>query len=994
MSEAAELKVLGGVGLQRGGEALPLGGPKAELLLSILVAHSGSFIATDRLVEALWHDEPPRSAVATVQSLVSRLRAVLDPDFAIAFGSGGYRLEVLEGQIDAARFEALVTRARTTGDDTAVAVLDSALRLWSGPAFGTYADEADIQAEALRLEELRLVATDDWAEARMATDDPASMVSELESLVTRHPLRECYWRLLMLALYRTGRQAEALRRASELRGILRTEVGLDPSPTACELEARILADDPELLAESQPSHWRAASPGGPRALQGATSFVGRDPDVAALSAAIDQQPLITITGPGGVGKTRLALCVAAAVMEDFDDGVVVVELAALRDPSDTAQVIAQALDIQQRQHRTIEATLAEYLAPARTLLVLDNCEHVTETLAPLVDHLRSSCAGLRILATSRHSLNLAGEFIEVLAPLSIPSRGADIDEIRSAAAVKLFVARAAATVPGFGLTEDNAEAIANICRRLDGLPLALELAAARLRTMGIASVSAGLNRRIELLGQTQRGADGRQRTLHDLVKWSYDLLTIEERHVFEQLAVFAGGFDLPAAEAVCILADKETSVVGHVSSLVDKSMVVLSDRETSRYQILEPLREFGLDRLRIRDAVDATEDRHLRWFVDRAEHAAIGLDSPTEATWSTELHSDFGNYRAAHLTAVRRGDADGALRLVNALREFSFRRVNYEIVSWADRSVAIDDAADHPEYATALAVSAYGAFVRGDRQLAIDLAEQALSFSNLQLSETGLPERVLGNVYFYLKQYDEAFRWMDRMLLSARRAESSARITHGLYMESIAYTTTGDGIRGAVLAGEAKAASDAIGSPTSVAMADFALGLALEITEPDEALALLRRASLTASEAGNRWIEAFALTEVHSLEAQRGDLLVALAGYSHVVDLWFRGGDWANQWLSLRRVLGILIELGEHVAAAVLHGALTAVGAAQAMPIGPVASEHLSESADDVRSFLGPTEFADAVRHGASMKDREIIDFVQQQIASLTDNPNRLDRKP
>ncbi len=990
MSEAAELKVLGGVGLHRGGEALPLGGPKAELVLSILIAHRGSFIATDRLVEALWHGEPPKSAVATVQSLVSRLRAVLDPDFTIAFGSGGYRLEVLDGEIDAARFEALLTRARTGGEDTAIAILDSALGLWHGPAFGTYADEADIHGEALRLDELRLVATDEWAEARMANGDHASMVSELESLVTRHPLRECYWRLLMLALYRTGRQAEALRRASELRAILRAEVGLDPSPTTWELEAQILADDPALLAKSEPSRRRAASLGGPRALQGATSFVGRDPDVAALSEAIDQQPLITITGPGGVGKTRLALRVAAAVMDDFDDGVVVVELAALRDPSGTAQVIAQALDIQQRQHRTIEATLAEYLAPARTLLVLDNCEHVTETLAPLVDHLRSSCPGLRILATSRHSLSLAGEYIEVLAPLSIPSPEAEIDEIGSAAAVELFVARAAATVPGFGLTEDNAEAIANICRRLDGLPLALELAAARLRTMGIVSVSAGLNHRIELLGQTQRGADGRQRTLHDLVKWSYDLLTLEERHVFEQLAVFAGGFDLPAAEAVCILADEEMSVVGHVSSLVDKSMVVLSDRETSRYQLLEPLREFGLDHLRIRDAVAATEDRHLRWFVDRAEHAAIGLDSPTEATWSSELLSDFGNYRAAHLTAVRRGDADGALRLVNALREFSFRRVNYEIVSWADRSVAINAAADHPEYATALAVSAYGAFVRGDRQLAIDLAEQALSFSeNSELSETGLPERVLGNVYFYLKQYDEAFRWMDRMLLSARRADSSARITHGLYMESIAYTTTGDGIRGAVLAGEAKAASDATGSPTSVAMADFALGLALEITEPDEALALLRGASLTASEAGNRWIEAFALTEVHSLEAKRGDLLVALAGYSHVVDLWFRGGDWANQWLSLRRVLGILVELEEHVAAAVLHGALTAVGAAQAMPIGPVASEHLSESVDDVGSFLGPTEFADAVRRGASMKDREIIDFVQQQIASLTDNPNR-----
>ena len=986
MTGVAELKILGGVALHRDGEALPLGGPKAQLMLSMLIAHRESFVSTDRLVEALWHGEPPKSAVATVQSLVSRLRSVLNPDFTITYGSGGYRLRVLGGGIDAAQFEALLRRSRTTAEETTVSILVTALSLWHGPAFGSCADEADVRGEAVRLNELKLVATDAWAEARMATGDPAAMVGELESLVTSHPLRECYWRLLMLALYRTGRQAEALRRANEFRAILRTEVGLDLSPLISELEAQILADDPALLVESERSRPTVATNTGSQALQGVTSFVGRDPDLAALSEAIGQQPLITITGPGGVGKTRLALRVASAVMNDFDDGVAVVEFAALRDPSGTAQVIAQALDIQQRQHRTIEATLAEYLAPAHTLLVLDNCEHVTETLAPLIDQLRSSCPKLRILATSRHSLGLAGEHIEVLAPLSTPpAEAVEVDEIRAAAAVELFVARAAATIPGFALTVDNAIAIADICRRLEGLPLALELAAARLRTMGIVSLSTGLNQRIELLGQTQRGADGRQRTLYDLVKWSYDLLTLEERHVFEQLAVFAGGFDLPAAEAVCTLDDGEMSFVGHVSSLVDKSMVVLNDRGISRYQLLEPLREFGLGHLRGRDALEATEDRHLRWFVERAEQGAIGLDSPSEATWSSELLRDFDNYRVAHLTAVQRGDADSALRLVNALREFSFRRVNYEIVSWADRSSAIDGASDHPEYTTALAVAAYGAFVRGDRELAIDLAEQALnSEENSELSETGLPERVLGNVYFYLEQNDEALRWLDRMLLSARRSDASARITHGLYMTSIAYTAIGDGIRGALLAGEAKAASAASGSPTSVAMADLTLGLALEITEPAEALTIIRGASLTASEAGNRWIEAFALTEVHSLEAKQGDLLVALTGYSRVIDLWFRGGDWANQWLSLRRVLGILVELNEHVSAAVLHGALTAVGAAQAMPIGPAASEHLSQSVEDLQSFLGPIKFANAVRLGASMKDREIIDFVQEAIADLT----------
>jgi hypothetical protein len=203
-------------------------------------------------------------------------------------------------------------------------------------------------------------------------------------------------------------------------------------------------------------------------------------------------------------------------------------------------------------------------------------------------------------------------------------------------------------------------------------------------------------------------------------------------------------------------------------------------------------------------------------------------------------------------------------------------------------------------------------------------------------------------------------------------------------MQSIAYTTTGDSIRGAILAGKAKAAADAAGSPTAQAMADFALGLTFENTAPDEALTLLQRSSVIAGEAGNRWLTAFALTEVHSLEAQQGELLIALAGYSGVVDTWYRGGDWANQWLSLRRVLGILVELGEVVSAAVLHGALTAVGAAQAMPIEPAANERLSRSVEDIQALLGPGEFADAVRLGASMQDREIVSFIQQQIASLT----------
>ena len=981
-----ELRVLGDLAVNSDGESRSVGGPKAQMLLSVLVAHRRTRMSVDRLIEAIWDDEPPRTATATIQTQISRLRSVLAPSFTVTHEAGGYQLEPLDGEIDSDRFESLLAESRTLGTNDSVVVLDSALSLWRGPAFGRFAELPEVCGAAVRLDELRLVATDEWAEAKMATGDPAQMVGELEALVDLHPLRECYWRLLMLALYRSGRQAEALRRASEFRSALREQVGLDLSPTVRELEAKILADDPSLsAARDSSSEYRNTSASAPQLL-GATSFVGRDPDLASLTDALAHRPLITITGPGGVGKTRLAMRAAATLVDEFEDGVTVVEFAALRDPAGVAQVIAHALDVQQRQHRTIETTIEEYLAPTRLLLLLDNCEHVVEAVAPLVDRLRSTCPGLKILATSRQPLGLAGEYIEVLTPLAVPNSGVDLtSEIARCAAVELFVARATATTPGFALTDDNAVAVADICRRLDGIPLALELAAARLRTMGVDALAVALDQRIEMLGQTQRGADGRQRTLHELVRWSHDLLDPDDRHMFDQLAIFAGGFDLSAADSVCRVGEGQASAVGHIASLVDKSMVVLVDPDFSRYRLLEPLREFGLDRLRDRGELEATENRHLQWFVDLAERGSTGLDTAEESAWSAALDRDFDNFRAAHLTAVRRLDVDNALSLVGSLREYAFRRVRYEVTSWADVSTTLVGAEDNPTLPTVLAVSAYGSFVKGDTHAAVELARRALDASGGSgLSESGLPERSLGNALFYQDRIDEALVWTDRMVLSARRSGSSARIAHALYMRSVAQTVMGDGIRGAALAGEAKAAADTAGSLTAHAQADYALGLALESTEPTEALSLLERASLLGAEAGNRWIEAFALTEVHSLRARQGENLEALAGYADVVDIWYRGGDWANQWLSLKRVLLILVELGAFEAAAVLHGALTAMGAALAQPFEATDAERLQQGVDEVRSLLGPATFADAVRRGASMRDREIVSFVKQQIATLT----------
>lgn len=985
VSSTVELEVLGGIALRRDGHDCRLGGPQAERALAVLVAQRPNAVSMDRLIESLWASEPPRSATSTIQTQISRLRRLLAPDFTITLDASGYRLVAADGPVDADRFEELLMGSRDLEPAASIAPLESALQLWHGKAYGVYADASEVRSEAVRLEELRLVALDAWAEARIATGDPAVMIAELEVLVDLHPLRESFWRLLMITLYRTGRQAEALRRGERFRTMLGEELGLGLSPALRELQTRILANDSGLLCPAVPPTAHADAGVSVRMLLGATSFIGRDLELAALSLALVDQTLVTVTGPGGVGKTRVAFRVAALILEADERTVSVVEFASLRDPNGVAQVIAHALDIQERQFRSIESTIEEHLADRSSLLVLDNCEHVTETLAPLVDRLRSACPELRILATSREPLGLPGEYIKVLAPLDAPDPEPEhFTDISVFEAVKLFLARAVAAAPGFVLADDNALAVADICRRLDGLPLGLELAAARLRTMDIHSLARQLHQRTDILGQTQRGADGRQRTLHHLVEWSYDLLDPAEQAVFEQLSLFAGGFDLSAAEAVVRLEPGHISPVAHLASLVDKSMVLLDDASLPRYRLLEPIREFALDRLGHRMIVEATESRHLHWYRDLAERGSVGLDGLDETIWSDALDRDFDNLRAAHQTALRHDDADSALRLVAALREFAFRRIRYELISWADASTALPSATGHVQRTTVLAVSAYGRFVHGDMERAIALAHDALATGvDEPHSTSGLPERVLGNALFYMQRSDEALQWMERMLQSAQQSGNGGRVTHALYMQSVAHTSIGDGIRGAVLAGEANAAARQASSPTAHAQADYALGLALERTDAGEARALLERAGSVAGAAGNRWIEAFALTEVHWLQARRGEHLEALIGFGQVVDTWYRGGDWANQWLSLRHVLGLLLDLGAYDAAAVLHGALTATGAANALPFEPADAERLAQEAAQLLTLLGRDDFTVAVNQGTTMRNSQIVNFVKEKIATL-----------
>jgi tetratricopeptide (TPR) repeat protein len=473
----------------------------------------------------------------------------------------------------------------------------------------------------------------------------------------------------------------------------------------------------------------------------------------------------------------------------------------------------------------------------------------------------------------------------------------------------------------------------------------------------------------------------------DLVGWSFNLLAPEEQLLFSRTSVFAGGFGLDAVEAICADPTSEVGALGPESiarvlaALVDKSMVQLTDAELGRYRVLEPLREFA--RAQLEDGSDVSR-RHAAWYLDFTERAGIALGGPNEALAAAGLDRDFDNVRVAFSWILAHADVDLACRLLVALHEYSFRSMRAEVIAWADDVIAMPGFEAVPRAPVVLGVAAYGRFVRGDFDGSIHYADLAVAASaQFGTDSSGLAERAHGNSWFYKGDAETAQRWIDRMLDDARHG-SAARLAHALYMRSVAYTSVGDRQRGVDIATQALQVARRCGSPTALAQASYALGLADESSDEDSAMALLRHAADVATEAGNRWVQAFALTEVLWLEARRGAPLAALAAFADVIDLWFRGGDWANQWLSLRHVFGILVQLQDHRSAATLHGALTAVGAVYALPFVAADAEQITRSVGELRAQLGSVAFATAVRRGAAMSDGEIVEFILDRIAVLT----------
>ena len=667
-----EFRLLGAVEVRRGGTPVALGGPRQRALLALLLLQPGRTVSAGRLIDELWAGHPPYGAGKTLRSYVSRLRTALGADVDAHWSAPGYAIQVAPEWVDTTRFEALVHHGRDAlaagNPRRAAARLRDALALWRGQPFTDVGAGGVLDVEAGRLTELRLRALELRIDADLALGASTDLLDELDTAVRDHPYREIFWRQLMTAMYRAGRQADALAAYRRARAAL-AELGLDPTPELRALESAVLRHE---LAPAIPPEVNHNLPAP------LTSFVGRASELAEHTGALAKTRLLTLTGVGGVGKTRLAIEVARGVLGDFPDGVTFVDLAPLADPALLAGHIGATLGQRDLAGGTAAVRVADLLRPRTALLVLDNCEHLRDACAELVGALLQACPRLRILATSRELLGVPGEVVSPVPPLT------------SAEAVELFLTRARDASPGFGDDAATVETVARICADLDGLPLAIELAASRTRLLAPAEIAARLHDRFRFLVSRRKLAPARHRTLREAIDWSYQLLDADQQRLLRLLSVFAGGGTLEAVAAVAAAGD-----VGHVldllGSLVDASLVMVdTNAGPTRYRLLETVRQYAAARCEEADGGADLRRRHAVHYTDFAEAAARPLrTSSTQAVWVARVAADRENLRAALAWSHDTGDTDRLIRIAGALWWFWWIRGELdEGRAWLEAAVA------------------------------------------------------------------------------------------------------------------------------------------------------------------------------------------------------------------------------------------------------------------------------------------------------------------
>ncbi len=760
-----------------------LSGLKRKALLAALALNVGELLTVERLTEAVWGDEPPATALNTLQHHVRHLRSVLGGPDTIRWQTSGYVLTPAPDVTDVLMARRLVDEARAAPPASAADLLAAATGLWRGEPLSDLADLDRFAREAERLTEFRLATTEALLEARLARGEDAALVGELEALVRAHPFRERLRAAHMLALYRAGRQNEALASYRQVRELLDEELGVDPGPALRALETAILRQDPGLdpppRIQQQAARVPVAAVPAPRPASNPlsssvavplTGFVGREADQQRLLAALDTAAVVTLLGTGGAGKTRLALETVARAGDRFPDGVVVAELAGVAS-GEVVRHLAERAGVLDEDDDELLAALRAVLCDRSVLLVLDNCEHVLDAVAPLAEALARACPGLRVLATSRQPLGTYGEVRVPLEPLPQPAAVApdpgetELAELRGCPSVALLVQRAAAAAPGFVLTRENAAPLAAICRRLDGIPLALELAAARLAVLTPHELAAGLDDAFALLTTGPRTAPARHRTLRAALDWGYELLDPQEQAVVRRLSVFHTPASFAQARDVA-LPGSGPAGLDVVLGLVEKSLLVRSVHDgRSRVRMHETVRQFGRQRLEETPGeLSGTLAAHAGTVRDLVREQGARFHGRGEQDALAALRERHADLQAALTWAVEQ-DRNLALDLVHELWWYWFRTGKaVEGRRWIGAVSPAPAAVPAPDEAFALAAGGYLAWLGDDFEAAAGGAERALMVAGEAPEAAALAAGVLARVAGDLNRPDDA-------VAAARRSE-------------------------------------------------------------------------------------------------------------------------------------------------------------------------------------------------------------------------------
>ena len=884
------------------GRVLTLGRGRQRALLGMLLLRANEVVAQDVLVDALWGESPPPTALTALHGYVSRLRRLLDDD-RLETRPPGYALRIGHDELDLYRFQRLLGQER----------YEEALALWRGPPLSDLAFESFAQGEIARLEELRLAALERRFDRDLADGRHVDLVGPLAAALREHPLRERFTAQLMLALYRAGRQADALAAYQDARRRLVEELGLEPGEELSSLQRRILEHDPALDLATR-ARRRTTLPASP------SSFVGRRRELEHLRELLQRggPRLLTLTGAGGTGKTRLALEIARRLEGDHAGGACFVALAAVEDGALVAAAIAQALGVRPGPGQSMTDALKAFVRERDLLLVVDNLEHLLDA-APIVSDLLAAAPELTVLATSRTYLNLYGESEYAVPPLGLPDPGAGTapGALAEVEAISLFVERARAARTGFALTTGNAGAIAAICARLDGLPLAIELAAARVRALSPAEILARLERRLELLTGGPRDVHARQRTLRDTVRWSYDLLPGGEQRLFARLGVFAGGWSARAAADVC------RGDLASLSSLAGQNLI--RAEQESRFSMLETIRELALEELAGAGEEHEIRRRHAGWFLGVAEEGGPNLGGSARAAWLERVGRERENLRAALAwSAHEHGDAETGLRSAAALLPFWTAHALFEEGGRVLAALLSRSREPTVGRARALAVAGWLAGIEGD----VGRCEPACRESLALLPPEddwyrAICLNLLGTMARFGGRLDEARRHYDGALALATE--------HDLWLPTaLAWTNVGtlceiEGRHREAFESHERsvAIAKAGGDGWMTAMCVLNLGRAARHDgELERASALNGEALRALVRLDNAWGVAVCLDGFACLAADRGDHLVAarLFGAEEAV----RGRAGVAQWPTIRAehdagILAASTALGE-AAWAAAHG--------------------------------------------------------------------------